>query len=353
MILAKLRKNIDKVDDQLLKLLNERVKLVNNVASLKAKNKLEIFSPEREALILRRLKELNKGPLKNADAEIIFEEILSVCRALKVILDIAYLGTEGTFTHLAAVKKFGRRGNFISCDSIREVFERVEKEGVNYGVVPIENSIEGVVNYTLDMFFKSNLKICSEVILNVSHSLLRFSKKKRLARIYSNPQVFSQCRDWLLREYPKAQLIPTVTTAKAAKLTRKDMAGACIGNKMLATLYGLKEISSHIEDSPSNITRFLVISKNDSLPSRKDKTSILFSIKDKVGALHDVLYSFKKNKINLTKIESRPSKRKPWEYYFFVDFEGHRNDNSVKKTLSSLEKECAFMKILGSYPKEG
>ena len=352
MSFSKMRNKIDKIDVQILKLLNERAKLASQVANLKVVNSVGIYSAEREALILKKLRKFNKGPLVNNDVEIIFREILSVCRALRVVLNIVYLGPEGTFTHLAAIRKFGKRGNFMSSDGIREVFYRVEKEGANYGVVPVENSIEGVVNHTLDMFLESNLKICSEVVLNISHSLLRSTVKKKLLRIYSNPQVFSQCREWLFREYPDVQLIPTMSTAKAAEMVKKDPFAACMGSRMLATLYGLKEVKSRIEDSTSNITRFLVISNNDSLPSGDDKTSILFSVKDKVGALYEALNFFKKNKINLTKIESRPSKRKPWEYYFFVDFQGHRTDSDIKRTLKSLEKKCTFLKILGSYPKE-
>ncbi len=352
MNLDKLRKRINSIDERILKLLNQRAKEVIKIRQIKNRNKMNIFSPERESEIMRRLKKINEGPLSDEDIEMIFRDILSSCRALEVYLDVAYLGPVGTFTHLAAVKKFGKKCNFIPCDSIREVFERVEKEGVDYGVVPIENSTEGVVNYTLDMFFDSNLKICAEVILNVSHTLLRVDPQKKLLRIYSNPQVFAQCRQWLIREYPNAHLVPVATTAKSAEMAKKDPGGACIGNKNLAAIYGLKSVKSHIEDSPSNVTRFLVIASHDSLPSGKDKTSILFSIKDKVGALYDALYSFKKHKINLTKIESRPSKKKAWEYYFFVDFEGHRNEEKVQKALSSLEKKCVFLKTLGSYPRE-
>ncbi|MCM8826347.1 MAG: prephenate dehydratase [Candidatus Omnitrophica bacterium] len=352
MSLERLRKKIDTIDNKILQLLNRRAKEVLKISKLKLQDKQSIFSAEREANIFRRLKKLNQGPLKENDVEIIFKEILSVSRSLNAVIDVAYLGPEGTFTHLAAIKKFGKWVNLIPCESIREVFERVEKEGVDYGVVPVENSTEGVVTYTLDMFLESSLKICAEIVLSISHSLLRVSLDKKLIRIYSNPQVFAQCREWLMREYPNSELVPTATTAKAAELAKKDPLSGCLGNKILASFYGLKEVSSHIEDSSSNATRFLVISKKDSLPSGDDKTSIIFSIKDRVGALHDVLYPFKRGGINLTKIESRPSKIKPWEYYFFVDFQGHRQELKVKKSLEALEKKCAFIKILGSYPKE-
>ena len=350
MELKKLRRKIDQLDEKILSFLNKRAKEVIKISEIKNKTNLGIFSPEREAEILSRIKKLNEGPLSNEDVEIIFREILSVCRSLKTTLKIVYLGPQGTFTHLAAIKKFGKKVKFLPSESIREVFERVEKEEVDFGVVPIENSIEGVVTYTLDMFFASSLKICSEVTLNIFLSLLGTGKKIR--RIYSHPVVFAQCRKWISKNYPDIELIPTSSTAYAALKAKQDKESACIGNKILANLYGLKVISSSIQDTSSNYTRFLVIAKNDSSPSGKDKTSILFSIKDKVGALHDVLSSFKKHKINLTKIESRPSKKKAWEYYFFVDFEGHKEDSLVKKALKELENNCLFVKVLGSYPKE-
>jgi len=352
MSLEKLRKRIDEIDKNIVGLINQRVKIVSDISHLKEKSKMGVFFPDREATILRKIKELNKGPIENRDIEIIFGDVLSICRAIQTTLNIAYLGPEGTFTHLAAIKKFGKRSNFISCANISDVFETVAKNRADYGVVPIENSIEGAVSYTLDVFIESNLKICSEVALNISHSLLRVSVKKSLKKVYSNPQVFSQCRQWLMREYPKVQLIPTATTAQAAIMAKKDELSACIGNSMLAVLYNLKEVKSHIEDLSSNITRFLVVSDRDSSRTKKDKTSILFAVKDRVGALYGAIYLFKKYGINLTKIESRPSKKKPWEYYFFVDFQGHRRQERVAKALKALEKKCVFLKVLGSYPKE-
>jgi chorismate mutase/prephenate dehydratase len=351
MSLKKIRDSIDKIDSQIVAALNKRAKLVLDIANLKAKQDKKVFSPKREAMILRRIKKLNKGPLKNKDLEFIFKDILSVSRGLQLVLDIAYLGPQGTFTHLASLKKFGRHANFISCNSIKEVFQLVQKQKAGYGVVPVENSIEGAVNYTLDMFFEFDLKICSEIITNISHSLLAKNKKDKILRIYSNPHVFPQCRHWLSKRYPKASLIPVATTAKAAEMAGKDRNGACLGNSQLSELYNLQRIADAVEDFSSNVTRFLVISDNDSSPTGNDKTSILFSVKDKAGVLHRALYAFRKANINLTKIESRPSKRKPWEYYFFVDFKGHRKEPKIKKALDSLRKKCNFLKILGSYPK--
>lgn len=354
MRLDNLREKIDGIDNRIIKLLNERAREVIEIGKVKAKSNLSNYSAEREVSIFRRLNSLNKGPLVPQDIENIFKEILSACRSIKNGLNIAYLGPQGTFTHLAAIRKFGKKSVYIPTESISDCFEKVEKGEAEYGVVPIENSTEGVINYTLDMFFDSNLKICSEITLNVSHALLALSGSKLsgIKRIYSKLEVFPQCRKWLSRNLPSAELIATSSTAKAALAIKRDRKSACIGNKILSELYGLKVIVSSIEDSSSNLTRFLVIANSDSGTSGSDKTSILCSTKDKVGALHDVLSSFKKYGINLKKIESRPSKKKPWEYYFFIDFEGHRNSMHVKKVLRQLQKQCIFVKILGSYPKE-
>ncbi len=350
-MLKKLREKIDKIDTKILSLLNERAQEVIKISSLKERQNLAVYSPEREANMMKRLKKINAGPFNPKDIENVFREILSVCRSQKTKFSVAYLGPQGTFTHLAAIKKFGKKPRHMPSESISDVFDKVERGEANYGVVPIENSTEGVINYTLDMFFVSPLNICAEVTLNITHSLLGRSHSK-IKRVYSNSQVFPQCRSWIARSLKGVELIPVSSTAKAAQKAKNDKNGACIGNKILANLYGLQVIASSIEDSPHNYTRFLIIANNDSSSSGKDKTSILFAIKDKVGALHEVLSCFKRHGINLTKIESRPSKRKPWEYYFFVDFEGHKSSSSVQKALQKLEKDCMFVKILGSYPKE-
>lgn len=351
MQLKQMRNKIDKIDKRIVELLNQRAKEVIKISILKKAKKISVYSPEREASMISHLKKISQGPLRGEDIENIFREVLSACRSQKTNLEIAYLGPQGTFTHLAAIKKFGKRPSYLSAASISDVFDLVERGQAQYGVVPIENSTEGVINYTLDMFFTSKLNICAEVTLNISHTLLAKSSQK-IKRVYSNPQVFGQCRKWIAISLKGVELIPTSSTAKAAKEAKKDRNGACIGNKILANLYGLRVIASSIQDSSSNYTRFLVIAKNDSPPSGKDKTSILFSTKDRAGALHDVLSSFKASGINLTKIESRPSKKKVWEYYFFVDFQGHKSSSLVKKSLKKLEKQCSFVNILGSYPRE-
>lgn len=346
-----LRKRIDRIDDHILVLLAQRAGVVQQINRIKNKKRIAAFSPERERVILKRLRQLNKSDLKDSDIELIFKEIFSVFRALRGTLTAAFLGPEGTFTHQAVVKNFGKKVNFLSCESIDEVFSAVEKGHAEYGVVPVENSNEGVVNYTLDMFFDSFLKICAEVTMTVRHNLLAQKGAKKIKRIYSNPQVFAQCRKWLSFHMAGVELIPAVSTARAACEVKKDRNGACLGSRILASLYGLSVLYTSIQDSASNITRFLVVSSKDSLLSGDDKTSILFSVKDKAGALYDALYSFKKSGINMTKIESRPSKKKAWEYYFFVDIQGHRTETRIQKSLKDLEKRCNFVKILGSYPR--
>jgi chorismate mutase/prephenate dehydratase len=346
-----IREKIDKIDEKILNNLNQRAKQVLKISNIKKKKKIRRYSPERESRILRRLSRINKGPLGGEDIRNIFTEILSVSRSQKGQLDIAYLGPEGTFTHLAARKKFGKKCRYLPAEGISDVFYEIEKGKADFGVVPVENSTEGVVNHTLDMFFTSNLNICAEITLNISHFLLGRLNSK-IKRVYSNPQVFSQCRRWLAANLPEAELIPASSTAAAAKKAKSDRWGACIGGKILADLYGLDLIASSIEDLSSNYTRFLIIASCDSAVSGSDKTSLLFSVKDEVGALYDVLSFFRQHNINLTKIESRPSKKKPWEYYFFVDLEGHRESTRLKKSLEDLNKKCVFVKVLGSYPRE-
>jgi len=350
MSLRSLRKQIDGIDRTITKLLNLRAKITLDVAKTKRKSGMSIYSPDREREILRKLTAINKGPLSYSALEAIYREIMSFSLSLEKPLKIAYLGPQATFTHLAALKRFGSQVSYIGCDSISEVFAEVERSAADYGVVPIENSIEGAVTHTLDIFVDSDLKICAQIILDVSHNLLANCARDKIRRVYSNPQVFGQCRAWLQENLPRAEKIEVPSTTRAAQIAAKEKHSACIASILAAKVYKLKIIASYIEDSPHNITRFLVIGKSDAGQTGHDKTSILFSIKDRVGALHDMLLPFKKYRINLTKIESRPSKKKAWEYYFYVDLQGHQNNPRIKKALLELESKCAFLKVLGSYP---
>jgi chorismate mutase/prephenate dehydratase len=351
MDLKALRKKIDSLDKRLVDLITERVRLALKIAEIKRDKKIHPYSPEREAQLLRRIRRLNPGVIPDEVFEFLFTQIMSITFSLGTPLKIAYLGPRATFTHLAAIKKFGEKVEFLALPDIPAIFSAVEKGEVNFGVVPIENSTEGVVTHTLDMFMDSNLHICSEVVLRISQHLLGNVSLNKIKKIYSHPQGFAQCRKWLAKHMSQRELIDAETTAKAAEIVKKKKDSACIASEACSRIYGLKILSSNIEDSSDNITRFLVIGKYLTKPSGGDKTSILFSVKDRVGALHDMLVPFKQNKISLTKIESRPSKKKPWEYYFFVDFQGHKDEAKVKKALKDLEKKCHFVNVLGSYPK--
>jgi len=350
MSLNKLRNKIDIIDKKLISLLNLRAQATKNIGKIKIKTGKSIYTPEREIQVLRKIVSSNKGPLKKGALEAIYREIMSASLALEKPLKITYLGPQASFTHLAAIKKFGSQVKYVACNSISEVFIEVERGTADYGVVPIENSVEGAVSHTLDVFVDSDLKICSQVILNVSHNLLANCPKHKIRKIYSNPQVFGQCRIWLQKNLPNAQLIDVSSTARAAELAKREKNSAAIASLLASKMYGLRVVVSDIEDSLHNITRFLVVGRNVVAKTGHDKTSLLFSIKDKVGALYEMLLPFRKYGVNLTKIESRPSKKKAWEYYFFVDINGHRDDEKVKKAINELERKCVYLKVLGSYP---
>ncbi|MDD5496031.1 MAG: prephenate dehydratase [Candidatus Omnitrophica bacterium] len=354
MDLKAIRRKIDLIDSRILDLLSARAELTLDIGKQKAKRKESVYVPDREKDVYKKVVSGNKGPLSSAAVKAIYREIMSGSLELEKPLTIAYLGPEFTFTHLASLKKFGSSVNYVGCATIKDVFSDVEKERADYGVVPIENSIEGAVNHTLDMFIDSDLKICSEVFLEISHDLLsKESDKSRIKKIYSKDQVFGQCRLWLEANLPRVELVEVASTAKAAMIASREKGAACIASKLAGRKYGLKTLYASIEDSPHNVTRFLVIGTKDANPTRDDKTSVMLTIKDKVGALHDILVPFKKNRINLTKIESRPSKTRVWEYFFFVDMEGHYRDPKIARALAELKDEAAYLKILGSYPKAG
>lgn len=350
MELKNLRRNIDSLDEKIIRLLNARAKITVDIAKIKHESGKSIYSPDREQDVLKNIAERNKGPLNQPALQAIYREIMSSSLALEKPLKIAYLGPQASFSHLAALKRFGSQIEYVACNSIPDVFLEVERGSADYGVVPIENSIEGAVSHTLDMFVDSDLKICSQIILDVSHNLLANCHKDKIRKVYSNPYVFGQCRIWLQENLHGIELIEVASTTRAAQIAALEKNSACIASILAAKMYRLKVLASDIEDSPHNITRFFVISKSEVAQTKHDRTSILFSIKDRIGALHDMLLSFKKYKINLTKIESRPSKKKAWDYYFFVDLEGHKDNPGVKKALLELESKCKFLKILGSYP---
>lgn len=351
MDLKSLRQAIDSIDAKIVALLNKRAKIILNVGTLKRKSKKSIYAPEREKDVYDKLVAANKGPMPNDSLKAIFREVMSGSLQLERPLKIAYLGPEFTFTHLASMKKFGSSVNYTSCETITDIFSEVEKGRADYGVVPIENSIDGAVSHTLDMFIDSGLKICSEIYLEVSHNLLsKEADKAKIKRVYSKSQVFAQCRLWLETNLPRVELAEVSSTAKAAAITAKEKNSACIASEPAGKKYNLKTLYGSIEDSIHNVTRFLVIGKVEAKPTKKDKTSITFSVKDRSGALHDMLVPFKRHSVNMTKIESRPSKVRAWEYCFFVDLEGHYQDARVRKALDELRASSIYLKVLGSYP---
>ncbi len=350
MNLNDLRKKIDAIDSKVVPMLNERAKCSQEIGARKLKNKKGIYAPHREKEVLKRLQALNKGPMPDGAFEAIYREIMSSSIALEKPLNIANLGTQGSYTSTAARKKFGSQINYVDCSSIADVFSKVEHGECDYGVVPVENSTEGAVTHTFDMLVDSELKICSQVLLKISHNILSNSLLNKIKKIHSNPQVFGQCRNWLLQNLPNVDQIWESSTTKASEVASMHKNSAAIGSVEAGEVYKLKILKRNIQDIPHNTTRFLIIGQQDADSTGTDRTSILFSIKDKVGALYAMLTPFYKYKINLTKIESRPSKKRAWDYYFFVDFEGHRSDKNVQNALAQLEEMCKYLKILGSYP---
>ncbi len=346
-----IRVKIDEIDEKILNLLNERSEVVLDMAEVKRNKNIDFYSPEREKEILDRLSGKNTGYFPNEALRNIFKEIFCACLSLEEPPTIAYLGPEATFTHLAAIRYFGSTCTLHSSNSIKGVFETVEFDEASFGVVPIENSNEGVINYTLDMFVDYNLTIFAEILLEISHNLISKSKDiSEVKEIYSHPQPAAQCRVWLERNMFGIPIYDSPSTAEAASIVAKKDGSAAIASELAAKLHDLNFIARHIEDNKSNITRFLVIAKKSQQRSGDDKTSILFTLKDEPGSLYKVLTPIKKAKINMTEIESRPSKRKAWEYIFFVDLEGHMEDRKVKKALAEVKKRSLYLRILGSYP---
>lgn len=352
--IAQLRGEIDRIDEKILDLLNKRAKVVISVGRLKKKKNADFYTPSRETEIYLRLERINKGPFPNDSLRVVFREIISASLALEGPLKVAYLGPKATFTHLACIQQFGFSAAYTPVNSIKEVFSEVERGRADYGVVPIENSTEGVVNHTLDMFIDTPLKIYGEIMQEVSHHLLsKTGKISDIKRLYSHPHAIAQCKGWLEENLPGVPITEVYSTAKAAEICIEDPTAAAIASELAAKLYGLEIAKKRIEDNINNSTRFLVISKKSSERTGRDKTSIMFSVKDRVGALYDILRPFSQNDINLTKIESRPSRKKVWEYIFFVDLEGHNDDKKVRMALNELKEHTIFLKVLGSYEKKG
>ena len=355
--LLAIRHRIDAIDDQVLELLSKRAKCAEEVAETKraaGETDLCFYRPEREAQILRRMAENNPGPLANERITGIYREIISSCLALEQCINVAFLGPEGTFSQEAVNKHFGHAVNIEPLGSIGQVFREVENGHVDYGVVPIENSTEGVISYTLDVFMKSPLKISGEVKLRIHQNLIidpAISDWKQVERIYSHQQSLAQCRSWLDANLPNAERIPVSSNTEAVIQAKNDEGSAAIAGATAAEIYGLTIAQANIEDSKDNTTRFLVIGKQDVPPSGVDKTTLMISAKNRAGALYHLLAPLAEYGLDMTRIESRPSQNANWEYYFFMDINGHVQDEKVAKALQKLEQEAEFLRVLGSYPK--
>jgi chorismate mutase/prephenate dehydratase len=344
------RKAIDHLDAQIVRLLNERTKHVLAIGEIKLKAGEEIYAPHRERAVLQRVCRLNAGPMTGESLRAIYREIMSSALSLEKSMTVAYFGPEATFTHQAAIRKFGSSLRYAPQKTIADVFGEVSKNRADYGVVPVENSTEGVVTHTLDMFVDSDLQIVAQIILPVQQCLLSNSRRSQIKKLYVHPQSLAQCRGWIQNNLPNVEIIETSSNARSAELAAKEKNTAAIAGILAAEKYRLDVLEQDIQDNAANATRFLVLGRRCSPPTGNDRTSLMVCITDKVGALHHALAAFRRNRINLTKIESRPSKRKAWEYFFFIDCDGHMHDRKVENAIRLLAEECSFVKVLGSYP---
>jgi len=352
--LDELRAKIDEIDSNLLELISQRACMATEVARVKSEQPEDngFYRPEREAQVLRKIIDRNPGPLSEEEMARLFREIMSACLALEQTLDIAFLGPEGTFTQAAALKHFGHSVKTTAMGSIDQVFREVESGACQYGVVPVENSIEGVVNHTLDMLVNSSLMICGEVELRIHHHLLsNEASVEEISKVYSHQQSLAQCRAWLDIHLLKAERVSVNSNAEAARLASCEEHAAAIAGESAAELYELSVLMKNIENEADNTTRFLVLGQHETLPSDNDKTSLLFTAPNKPGALQEMLACFSDNGVSLTRIESRPSRKGMWEYVFFVDIEGHAQEATVALALDKLSGRASMLKLLGSYPR--
>lgn len=345
-----LRLRIDELDVEIVGLINERAQCAKEIGELKRSKGAGAFSPARERAVYERVLALNKGPLSAESIKAIYREIMSGSLALERCPRVAYLGPVGTFTHKAARSKFGSSVEYYPEPSVKDVFLEVSRGHSDYGVVPIENSTEGGVNQTIDCFYETQLKVCSEIYVAVHHNLMTGGKREDIEVIYSHPQVFGQCREYIGANFPRVPLVECSSTTAAAERASKESGAAAIASDTAADIYGLPIHERAIEDNPDNVTRFFVVSRQPAPRTGNDKTSLMFSIKDAPGVLHELLKTFSDLGINLTRIESRPSKKRAWDYYFFIDLVGHSDDEAVGRALDVLAGSTRHMEVLGSYP---
>ena len=353
MELDQLRQAIDAVDDELLQLLNRRALLVEQVAAFKEERQIPFYVPRRERAIVERLISANPGPFPSSAIRAVFQEVFSACLSLEKGLRISYLGPEATFTHMAVTQQFGLSARALPVGTIAGVFAEVEQGRADFGVVPVENSTEGAVLHTLDTFLESPLKISAEIVLDIAQCLLVRPglELADVRRVDSHPQALGQCRKWLAANLPQASLVEAPSTAEAARIAREDASGAAIASELAGRLHDLHPVAEAIQDLADNATRFLVIGREQARATGKDRTSVLLLVKDGPGALLRLLQPFSDEGVNLTKIESRPSRRRPWESAFFLDLEGHVEDAAVARALATVAGRAETCKVLGSYPR--
>jgi len=351
MNLDTVRAHIDALDEQIIKLLNERLENVLEVARLKKEHQKELFAPARENRIMDRLAELNEGPLTQPQIMAIYREIISASIALQGGITIAYLGPEATNSHQAARNRFGDSATYMACDTFAEVVRAVESGTANYGLLPMENSREGSVTAVQDLLVDTELKIVAETVLKVDRHLLSNGRVEDVTKVHSHSQALAQCSAWLARHLPKAELHPETSTAAAVSHAKSEPGTAAIGSRMASETYGVPVLAECIQDQADNQTRFLVLSSQASNPSEQDKTSLVFGLRHEVGALNHVLTLLENHGINLLRIESRPHRSRHWEYLFFVDVEGHQESQQLTETLEAMQVHCTFIKVLGSYPR--
>jgi len=351
-VIENIRKQIRQKDREIVRSLNERAALSLEVGRIKGRDGIGVFDPAQESRVLREIGALNGGPLAADALSRIYREILSSSRALQAPLAVACLGPEGSFAHLAALERFGRASLVAARETIGAVFDTVEKHGADLGVVPLENSVEGPVRVTLERLIATPLSIRAEIFLRISHCLMARGAKAKIRRVYSHPQALAQCRQWLAKNLPQAVPVETESTSAAVLKALEDRQAGAIGSRLASEIHGLPALEEGIEDHPANTTHFIVIGEGSNGPTGRDKTSILFSTQHKPGALHAALAPFAKAGINLLRIESHPARDRMWQYLFFVDFEGHPEEKTVKSCLAALRRRAAMMKVLGAYPRE-
>ncbi|WP_256079954.1 prephenate dehydratase [Massilia sp. YIM B04103] len=349
--LKPLREKIDAIDAQILELLNQRAQVAQEVGHVKAETMAPVFRPEREAQVLRGVAERNPGPMGNIEVQTIFREIMSACRALEKRVTVAYLGPAGTFSEQAVYQQFGTAVEGLPCASIDEVFRATEAGTADFGVVPVENSSEGAINRTLDLMLQTSLTISGEVAIAVHHSLMtRTGSMDGVTVICAHSQALAQCQVWLNLNYPNIERRAVASNAEAARMAGEDGSIAAIASELAGTQYKLGVVKGHIQDDPHNRTRFAVVGHLQTNPSGKDQTSIVLAVPNKAGAVYQLLAHLAKHGVSMTRFESRPARMGTWEYYFYVDIEGHVHNPSVNKALAELKDNAAFFKVLGSYP---